>query len=182
MKRGWIDVLHVAALGVWLGAVVMAGYAAARIFPMVKALDPRLADYGGYAGDHWLLLAGKVANSVLAGADVVQVVAAFVAVVTLVVATTGRTPTASLVARWATVLLVMGCLAYNLMVLRPRMSRNAEAYWSSALHGDNEGARTFQAAFTADHPAATRTMAGTACCLLLCIGAMSWWMQERKNG
>ena len=97
----------------------MTGAAAARIFPIVKGLDPHLAKYGEYKGEHWLIVAGKVANSIFFWAAVVQIVCAVVVIATLVGATMlVRRPVMVLGARWMSVLLVLACLGYNTVVVR----------------------------------------------------------------
>jgi hypothetical protein len=178
-----LEVLHVTALAFWLGAVVMTGIAAAVIFPTIKDLKPALPDYANYHGDHWMLLAGRVANNVFFGARIVQVLCALVTVASLIGLTAWeRIPRWVVAARWASVLLVLACLGFNMLVLRPRMSANLNAYWRHAGAGHNEEAKAFQAAFVADHPTATRTFEVTAVTLILSIGIAGWsWGRTRKD-
>jgi hypothetical protein len=184
MRRGWLEVLHVAALAFWLGAVVMTGVAAAVIFPTVRGLDPALPEYAGYQGEHWMLLAGKVANNVFIGAAIVQVICACLVVASMIGLTVWeRIPRWVIAARWVSVVLVLACLGFNMVVLRPRMSRNLAAYWQHAAAGHNEEANAFRTAFDADHPTATRTFGVTAAMLFLSIGIAGWsWGRTREGG
>ena len=62
--KAWVrigETLHVLSLAVWLGTIMMTGVAAAIIFPEMRRLDPSLAIYSKYTGDHWLLAAGHIA-------------------------------------------------------------------------------------------------------------------------
>ena len=57
--------LHLAALGAWLGAIVVSGAAAAIIFPTMRSLDPRMPEFGSYQGPHWMI-AGPICTMPLA--------------------------------------------------------------------------------------------------------------------
>ncbi|MEZ6235253.1 MAG: hypothetical protein R3B68_13775 [Phycisphaerales bacterium] len=171
MKRFGIvfEIVHVVALAMWLGGVVMAGLAAAIIFPTVRSLEPRLATYPDYTGDHWMLAAGKVAARIFHATDIAQGVCGVLAVVSAAVlglsGTIAYRRPAGLV--WLGGLIAsVGVLAASLLWLRPRMDANLHAYWDAALAGNNPVAETARRAFSADHPLASNLMAATAACVL----------------
>jgi hypothetical protein len=170
-----------ASLAFWLGAIVMTGVAAAVIFPTMHKLNPSLPEFALYPGEHWLIAAGKVAFRILAASDIVKVVCAVLVVVTLAAETWPRSRRGAMMAtRWAGLFVLLGLLDYNLATLQPRMTRNLEAYWTSALAGNSEQASKYRAAFDEDHPAATRTMGAMAGALVLNIVVAGWaWA---KNG
>src|SRR4051812_21538005 len=169
-RRAILEAVHLAILSMWLGAMVMAGATAVLVFGQIRELDPKLPGYKAYEGSHASLLAGKVANRVFTAVDIIQLACA-IAVVASLIAITAKFRDAywrlALVVRWLTIVCVLGCLGYNLVVLSPRMGRNAAAYWSSAQKGDNAAATAFHAAFEADHPTASRVLALTAVAVLL---------------
>src|SRR5689334_8572235 len=66
MTRGRriVESVHIAVLGVWAGALVLAGAAAAIVFPVMKSLDPKLPGFSKYDGPHWMLAGGQVGQRV----------------------------------------------------------------------------------------------------------------------
>lgn len=175
--RKLADALHTAALGVWLGVVLMSAAAAAVIFPTVKALDPSLPGFAAYTGDHWMIAAGRVADRTFAVSDAAQFVCALLAGLGLVV----RRPIGD--AAWRTarsalrITFLSGAitaLAYQLFVLAPRINANLQAHWTAAAAGDNATAQTQRAAFTADHPTASATLAVIATLVAVCLGLAAW--------
>jgi hypothetical protein len=178
-----LKVVHAAMLGLWLGALVMAGAAAAIIFPMVRDLDPSLPHYADYAGDHWRILAGQVANRLFRIGDWVQLVCALSAAATLAWAC-GIAPRPSqraIMARWCGACVLAMLLVFTFAVLRPRMSANAEAYWDAARRGDDRAAQAYQSAFNADHPVASRTLALSAAALIAQIAVTAWSLVSRQH-
>jgi len=181
-RRATFETLHITALSLWLGALVMTGIVAALTFPLVKSLQPTLPDFASYSGDHWKVLAGQVVNRVFAAAAFIQVIGAIVATGTLVVATVQRSvPVVPLVGRWLALAALLTCLGFNLFVLKPRMSHNARAYWDAAKAGENDRAEVFHAAFNADHGTASGTFALTAVALLLTLVAAGWSLGEKDH-
>ncbi len=180
MSRGLrlCETIHLTVLGLWLGTLIMTGVAAAVLFPAVRALDPRLPAYSEYTGDHWSLLAGKVAAILFFVCDSVQFAGALVAGLTLCIAILGfglpmtRLTTA---ARGGLLIVLIGILSFQFFVLAPRMNRNLVAYWDAAQRGDNEAAGALKAAFDADHPLARNLLAvdTLAVLALLVVGVWS---------
>lgn len=187
MKRFGIvfEIVHVVALALWLGGVVMAGLAAAIIFPTMRSLEPRLATYPDYTGDHWMLAAGKVAARIFHATDIAQGVCAVLAVVSAaVLGLSGvgahRRP-AGLI--WLAGLAAsVGVLAASLLWLRPRMDASLHAYWDAGLAGNNPVAEAARQAFSADHPLASNLMAATAACVLATLIAHIVAARSSKAG
>lgn len=172
-----LQMLNVGALGVWAGVVFMTGLAAARTFPTVKQLDPKLPEFAAYDGDHWRLLAGRVANRFFLDADAVQFGCLGVAVATLlglVVLSRGAWKGWHMYLRIVALSLPLLTLGYQLFVLGPRMAVNLAKHWRAAAAGDNAAAAGFQAAFNADHPTASTVLVTTFFLVLLALGLAAW--------
>ncbi|MGH7130324.1 MAG: hypothetical protein ACREJO_00035 [Phycisphaerales bacterium] len=175
--RPILTTIHTAALGTWLGCVLMTGAAAAVTFPAVKALSPTTPVYSAYTGDHWMLVAGHVAARVFYINDIAQFICA-----ALVILTTaglflhdktyfrGRIPAL----RLAILSGAFGFFCFYFFVLSPRMSAGLHDYWQAAQAGDNTRAATFKAAFDADHPLASNTLSAIAVTLLAAIVLAAW--------
>jgi hypothetical protein len=154
-----VESLHAAALALWFAALVGAGLAAAVAFPEMKKLDPRLPEFGAYAGEHWMIAGGHVGRRVFALADRVQLIASAIAVLTLAGATRLRVASRPWVAvRWIGVGVAAGLAVYNGLVLAPRMDGNLVAYWDAARAGDEPQAAASKQAFSAEHPHASRVL------------------------
>lgn len=164
MKSGQLaaraELAHVAALGLWLGVLALAGAAAAIIFPTMKSLQPTLGAYAAFDGEHWKLAAGLVQARVFAVTDTICAVVAVVACVSLAIAWF-RAEFGTWVGRARIVAVVVACIALGnqLFVLGPTMSQNVRRYWNEAAAGNNQVAEQARQAFEADHPAASRTLA-----------------------
>jgi hypothetical protein len=176
-SRRICETVHLTALGLWLGSLVMTGVAAAIVFPLVKGLDPSLPGYAGYTGEHWLILAGHVAQRIFVAADFVQLIAGV-----LVLATIGLMLSAGGAAwrkriAWIRVIAValsMIVLAYHIFVLGPRMSVELASYWRAAGEGENDTAMVHKERFDAMHPVASGVMGTAAICVLLALVAGAW--------
>ncbi len=162
--------LHTTFLGIWTGAIVMTGAAAAIIFPQMKALAPTLPSYPAMPQDtHWLLAAGHIAARVFRIADTVQLACALVVLATGVMLARSRAFSRSALGMVRAIALVAALLlaAYYLGVLAPRMTVHLHEHWRLAEAGDVAGARVHQDAFHADHPTSSRTLGATALCTLV---------------
>jgi len=174
--RNWyrlVEAVHVTALGVWLGALVMAGITAAIVFPTMRALEPDLPNYAGYKGSHADLAAGMVQNKVFFAADVIQFGAGLLSLATIIglIAFLGlplrRISTG---VRLVGLGAALGLASFWLMVLAPRMQTETQAYWRAAEAGDTAAAQTHRAAFEEDHPVAANIMTATALSVLVALG------------
>ena len=61
----------------------MSGVVAAIVFPLMRKLEPTLASYPDYEGDHAMLAGGRLASSVFLAVDMIQFVCASLALATL---------------------------------------------------------------------------------------------------
>jgi hypothetical protein len=176
-KRIYLEAGFAAALAVWLGVIIMTGVAAARTFPILRDLKPTLAEYPAYTGDHWLLAAGKVANSVFFFSNLAQLLCFLATVATLVLLTVQKQLTFVVAAaRWACVAVLTCVLTYYLLVLGTRMNANLTQYWEAAAAGDTTRAEVFQAAFSADHPRSSAALGALAVLLLIALVVNGWTM------
>lgn len=171
-----LNAFHLAALGVWCGALLMTGVAAAVLFPTMRDLDPALPGYAAYPSPHAPIAAGHAAARVFAISDFVQWTAAVFAVGSLFWllfaerrAGERARPVALIGA--ALVLTASGLTVYQATVLSPRMDRHMRAYWAAAEAGRIDEATRNKAAFDDDHPRASRAMqqslAGVSIALVL---------------
>jgi hypothetical protein len=175
--RATAETIHLTALGLWLGALVMAGAAAAIIFPTMKALKPQLPDYSGYTGDHWMIAAGQPAAKIFLAADIVQFVCATLAIITagvllFVSHISLRRPSA--LVRVLALVAAIGLLGFHSIYLAPRMQLNMRGHWEAAIQGNNTEAAKFKDVFAADHPLASRLMGATAIAVLISLAAGAW--------
>ena len=170
------ETLHLTAIGVWCGALFGAGVAAAVAFPTMRNLDPTLAAYPEYTGEHWMLAAGRVAARVFVITDIAQFVCAFLAVVGFMLATFAGDRTRSWLRFFRAAALGAAFLlvSYHLLIQAPRMDRDLRAYWDAAASGDNDAALIHQEAFSRQHPNASRTMTATFIATLATLGLGAW--------
>jgi len=160
--RAVVHTFHVAALGVWLGSLLMTGVAAAILFPTMKGLDPKLPAFAEYTGDHWMIAAGRAADRIFSINDALQLACALVVVVTLAAGAVwcNLRPTGLRgVLRLLALCVALVALGFQLFVLAPRMSLNLKTYWQAAQAGDRPLADRHQAAFSTDHTTAQNTLA-----------------------
>lgn len=175
--RGVCETLHLLALGLWLGALVMTGATAAIIFPTMRTLDPSLPGFPGAPDDQWVLAAGTVMQRVFFVCDAVQLGSAAFAAATLILllsffGLSFRRPAA--VVRAALLLGVLTALGYYLLSLSPEMTRNLRGYRDSARGGDVAAAASFKAAFDADHPRASALLGANTFGVLAAFLAAAW--------
>lgn len=185
--RRFLEVVHLTAAGLWLGVAVATGAAAAIIFPTVKDLEPTLAVYPDYTGEHWRLAAGHIAARLFAFGDVVGFFCLMLAGLSLCIIAAMRhvwirTPRITL-ARLAALGLAILAAGYNIFILGPRMNSNLSDYWTAAAAGDSDAALAAQQAFMADHTPASNTLAAIAiAALALTItGAMALTAKPRAT-
>lgn len=186
--RRFLEIVHIAAAGLWLGVAIATGAAAAIIFPTVRDLDPTLAGYTGYDGEHWRLAAGHIAAKLFAFGDIVGFFCLMLAGLSLCIIAamphvwiqTPRITLARLSALGAAIL----ASGYNIFILGPRMNTNLQTYWQAAATGDNTAALAAQQAFMADHTPASNTLAAVAiAALALTItAAMAATAKPRAGG
>jgi hypothetical protein len=170
------ETVHLTALGVWSGALFGAGVAAAVAFPTMRGLEPTLATYPGYTGEHWMLAAGRVAARVFLVTDAVQFACAVLTVGGFALAAAAGPKLRS----WlrflrATALGIAFLLvSFHLLIQGPRMDRDLRAYWDAAAAGDNATAATHQQAFSDQHTTASSVMTATFVATLATMALGVW--------
>jgi hypothetical protein len=181
------ETTHLAALGVWTGALVGAGITAAVTFPTVRDLQPTLATYSGYGGDHWMLLAGRVASRVFLVTDVVQFVCSLLAVVGFALAVVAggylapQRRSVVLFLRALCLGLAFVSVSYHLLILMPSMQHDLRQYWDAAALGDTETAERFRQAFADRHPDASRSMGLTALAAFATMVLGAWHLTAPRD-
>lgn len=175
--RSISETVHLTALGLWLGSLVMTGVTAALMFPMMKKLDPVLAAYPAYTGDHWMLAAGQIAARVFLWCDAIQFTCMMLCLITLAIilkkcGLSLRRRSSGL--RVLGLLIAVVALGAHQLYLAPRMQLNMRGLWESAQAGNNVEAVKFKELFDKDHPLATRLMGATTVGLLLAMVAGAW--------
>jgi hypothetical protein len=171
-------------MGLWVGTLGMAGAAAAIIFPTMRELEPTLGAYPMYTEPHWRLAAGHVAAKLFFVSDLVQLVCAPLAGLSLVLIVLRKLapwPSRLVAARLVLLTLVMALVSYRFFVLAPRMDRELAIYRSAATAGDMTRADEHLAAFNADHPTASRVMSGTFALTLLGFALGAWSASRRPD-
>jgi hypothetical protein len=148
----------------------------------MKSLEPTLAAYPDYTGEHWMLAAGRVAARVFLITDTAQFVCALLAVGGFVLATVAGPRTRSWLSFFRAAALGVAFLlvAWHLLVQAPRMDRDLRAYWDAAGAGDDATALVHQEAFAAQHDGASRVMGGTFAATLLTLGLGAWSLAGRR--
>lgn len=178
-KRAALETVYISSLALWLGLIVMTGLVAASVFPMVKDMQPTLAKYQAYAGEHWKIAAGRIANRAFVLSSIGEGLCLIAAATALVFLTLHRQLTyIAAAARWAATAVLLCILGYSVLVLRPRMAANAGQYWKAAEEGDTARADAFALAFNADHPTASGTLAVTAVALLVALAVAAWTLSK----
>lgn len=175
------ETTHLAALGVWSGALFGAGVAAAVAFPTMRDLDPTLGAYPSYGGEHWMLAAGRVAARVFLVTDFVQFACAFLAIGGFVLAVVAGPKAKSWLQFFRALALGVAFLlaSYHLLIQGPSMDRDLRAYWDAAEQGNTELAETHQRAFADRHPTASRVMGGTFAATLSALALGAWSLAGR---
>jgi hypothetical protein len=176
-----LSTVHLVALGLWLGTLVMTGVAAAILFPTVKALDPVIPSYSAYTGEHWRIVAGKPANMVFLYSDIIQFGCCIFAMASLLgtVLLLGSSWKRLFVG--VRVVLLTGAMCvfgWSFMVHTPAMNAEAGMYWRAAEAGENDIAATHQQRFAAMHPAATKLLGTTTLIVLASLIAGAWGASE----
>lgn len=175
--RALAETVHLTAVAAWLGAVMMAGVAAAVSFPTMKALEPTLGVYAVYEGEHWRLAAGHVADNVFKISELIQFLAATLTLLTFIMLVAFlKLPLRSWVSfgRAAGLGAGMLLLSYLFFVLGPRMNANLADYREAARAGEMETATRYQQAFNDDHPTASNVYSGLAVSTLFMLVFGVW--------
>lgn len=169
--------VHMSALGVWLGALVLVGASAAMLFPTMKHLQPELPGYALYTGPHWLIAGGHMVQKMFLALDVAQFAAVLIAGASFGAAAMWfglPIRRVSTFVRAALLLGLVGLLSYRLGFLEPEMADNLRRYWAAAAAGDNAAALKYKELFDAGHPVQSRLLGLTAGLVLAAMIATVW--------
>jgi hypothetical protein len=157
--------VHMAALGVWLGAMVVIGVAAAIAFPTMRGLAPELPAFAGYPKDHWAIAAGHLMNRLFVVGDWLGLVlglVAFGAIVGALLAGARRLATPLGVLRSVATVLAMLIAVASLVLMRPGMNADLDEFWGAARAGEVARADAARARFDAMHPKASLVLSAQA--------------------
>jgi hypothetical protein len=171
------ETIHLIALALWLGTLVMTGAAAAVIFPVMKSLNPALPGYAAYSGEHWRIAGGQIASRLFFICDTIQFGAGIIAAVTLgVLLFVARVPALrpAMILRMVALIAALGILGYQFFFFFPTFNSNMTQYWAAAQRGDNTAAATFKAAFDRAHPTVTILLASSTISVFLALTAGAW--------
>lgn len=175
--KAFCETVHIVALALWLGFVVAAGTFAATVFGVTKSLDPRLPGYEAYAGEHYLIVGGKMAQTVFFVADVVQFACSLIVVTTLIAILKMRgaeSKRAAMVIRASAVVVAMACVASLLVIVNPKLTTATRLYWEAARAGDAATVAVHKAIAADTHPYASALMVTTAIMVLVAIVSAVW--------
>jgi hypothetical protein len=180
-----LETIHVAALGVWVGAVGMTAVVAAVIFPEMSRLDPSLPEFSAYPEEHGVIAAGWVMARVFMALDWVQLVCAGLATLAFFLRLVIRRRAPIVFAAVRLVLIVASAavmLWYLLSVAQP-MNADIVGFWRAAQAGDVERANELRSAFDARHPTASRSLGAIVvlALLTLLVSGLSATLPKRER-
>lgn len=178
------QIVHLLALALWLGAVAMSGVVAAIVFPLMRTLEPTLASYPDYEGDHALLAAGRVASSVFFAVDTIQFICATLALFTLaaLVAMGYTLNTGARVLRVIVLCMTLALLSYHLFFFMPSLTQTLNGYWDFAAAGNTAQADVFKDRFLASHGLASNLLGGLTLLVLINILLAAWTLTANSQG
>ena len=170
------QIIHLVALSIWIGSVAMSGVVAAIVFPLMRTLEPTLASYPEYGGDHAMLAGGLIASKVFFAVDFIQFVCGALAMMTLVVMiVTGYTiNTIPRLLRIMVLCATLALLSYHLFIFTPVQMLSLRGYWDFAASGDTNQADIFKDKFLASHSAASRLLGSLTIAVLVNIIIAGW--------
>ncbi len=165
------------ALAIWLSALIAVGVSASFTFATLKnePLDLRLGAYEQFDGEqHWRIAAGHVTEPIFTFVDVVQVPAAGLVVVALVLQLSvfrmkWRRP--ANVIRSVAIVVVAALFLIRVVWLMPTMNADLRAYRDAARVGDVATAQQHRDAFNENHHRARPMMDWSLALLLLAVAA-----------
>ncbi len=179
-----VQIAHLLALSIWLGAVAMSGVVAAIVFPLMRELEPTLGAYPNYEGDHALLAAGRVASKVFFTVDVIQFVCATIALATIVVLVVCgySLNTLARVLRVIVLCMTLALLSYHLLLFMPGLMQMLQGYWDNAAMGNTQVADRFKDEFLAQHSKASNILGALALMVMVNIVVAGITLTGRAKG
>ncbi len=170
------QIIHLVALSIWLGSVAMSGVVAAIVFPLMRTLEPTLASYPDYQGDHSLLAGGLIASKVFFAVDFVQFVCAALALLTMSIMIVAGYPinTIARLLRLMVLCATLALLSYHLFLFMPKLTMTLQGYWDFAAAGDTAQADQFKDRFLESHSSASRILATLTIAVLINLILAGW--------
>jgi hypothetical protein len=170
------QIIHLLALSIWLGSVAMSGVVAAIVFPLMRTLDPTLASYSAYEGDHSLLAAGRIASKVFFTVDAIQFVCGSLALATLLIMVISgySLNTMARVLRMIVLCTTLALLSYHLFFFMNGLQETLQGYWHFAEIGETAQADSFKDRFLESHSAASRILGALAVMVMINIFIAGW--------
>lgn len=167
------ELLHLFALSIWFGTVLMTGLTAGVLFPTIRSLEPTTPLFAGYPEDHWVIIAGHVAARLFMVCDAIQMGCGAIALLTFGIVLSklrkgASRPIAALV-RSIVLTVAFLLLSFQIFVLGPRMQVSLRGFWDNAQAAKVEDAERYRAAFDKDHPIASSVLGATA------VAVMAAW-------
>jgi hypothetical protein len=177
------QIIHLTALSFWLGSVAMSGVVAAIVFPLMRKLEPTLAMYPKYEGDHAMLAGGRVASSVFFAVDTIQFVCGSLALASLVfmIVTGYSINTIARAFRVIVIFVTLAILSYHLFIFMPKLMLTLQGYWDFADAGDTAQADIFKDKFLDSHSAASRILGTLTIAVLINLILAGWTLTAPKK-
>ncbi len=182
--RAICETVHLTALGIWLGAIALAGAAAAVAFPTMRELEPTLAPYAAFPGDHWPIAAGEMLFKVFQISDLVALVCVVLiagSLIGAIVAGRLNINRLSVKLRIALSAAMVIIVAWNMFVLMPRMVYNVGEFWTAAKAGDTERAGEYRVLFNNDHPTSRHVSETLMIFILISMVSTGASLTEKKK-
>ena len=170
------EIVHAVSLGVWLGVILTAAFAAAILFPIMRQLDPTLGAYPAFQGDHAPLAGGRIAARIFLFADLAGFICLMLAGLSTLVWTLVEWPRRPKPAAIRSTLLLALVLVfgYTLIVHGSRLNQRSNLYWAAADAGQTVAAEQHRSAIRDMHPTSRNLMATTAVLALASLLTGLW--------
>ncbi len=177
------QITHLVALSIWLGSVAMSGVVAAIVFPLMRTLEPTLATYPNYQGDHAMLTGGLIASKVFFTVDFIQFICASLALASFatMIVTGYHINTIARLLRIMVLCATLALLSYHLFIFMPQLTLTLNGYWDFAAAGDTAQADQFKERFLDSHSAASRILGTLTIAVLINLILTGWTLTAPKK-
>lgn len=175
-----LEAIQVAAWATWAGALLVTGTTAYFVFTLLKQRNPSLPEYEAYAGEHWRLLGGYVAERLFLGADIVGFLAICVGGSAFALACWKGSPhprTWTAAVRALLITAMLGIMVFRFASLDPAMQTDLAAYRQAAVQGETENAKALQAKYDKHHKTASNVMVAS---LAVSLGALAFTLATTR--